>query len=99
MKTKRKLVQPSDIIAMNEAYLKIGTYAGAGRATGWSASIVKRYIIPDYKPKAEREPIEKIEFVIPPADTLKYPDSWSSFLTLSEEEIEGIKELQKTISI
>jgi hypothetical protein len=99
MKTKRRLVQPSDIIAMNEAYLKIGTYAGAGRATGWSGSTVKRYIIPDYKPKAEREPIEKIEFVIPPADTLKYPDSWSSFLTLSEEEIKGIKELQKTISI
>ena len=99
MKTKRKLVQPSDIIAMNEAYLKIGTYAGAARATGWSASTVKRYIIPDYKSKAEREPVEKIEFVIPPADTLKYPDSWSDFLTLSEEEIKGIKELQKTISI
>jgi len=99
MKTKRKLVQPSDIIAMNEAYLKIGTYAGAARATGWSASTVKRYIIPDYKPEAKREPIKKIEFAIPSADTLKYPDSWSSFLTLSEEEIKGIKELQKTILI
>lgn len=99
MATKRKLVQPSDIIAINEAYLKIGTYAGAGRATGWSGSTVKRYIIPDYKPEAEREPITKIEFLIPSVDTLKYPDSWSSFLTLSEEEIEGIKELQKTISI
>lgn len=99
MKTKRKLVQPSDIIAMNEAYLKIGTYAGAARATGWSASTVKRYIIPNYKPKAEQESIEKIELVIPPADILKYPDSWSDFLTLSEEEIKGIKELQKTISI
>lgn len=99
MKSKRKLVQPSDIIAMNEAYLKIGTYAGAARATGWSASTVKRYIIPNYKPQAEPEPIEKIKFVIPLADTLKYPDSWSDFLTLSEEEIKGIKELQKTISI
>ena len=99
MSKTRRTVQPHDIIAMNEAYLKIGTYAGAGRATGWSGSTVKRYIIPDYKPEAEREPIEKIEFVIPSADTLKYPDSWSSFLTLSKEEIEVVKELQKTIPI
>ena len=99
MSKTRRTVQPHDIIAMNEAYLKIGTYAGAARATGWSASTVKRYIIPDYKPEAEREPITKIEFLIPPVDTLEYPDSWSSFLTLSEEEIKGIKELQKTISI
>lgn len=99
MSKTRRTVQPSDIIAINEAYLKIGTYAGAGRETGWSGSTVKRYIIPDYKPEAELEPIEKIEFVIPSADVLKYPDSWSSFLTLSKEEVEGIKELQKTISI
>ena len=59
MATKRKLVQPSDIIAMNEAYLKIGTYAGAARATGWSASTVKRYIIPDYKPQAEQNQSKK----------------------------------------
>lgn len=99
MATKRRLVQPSDIVAMNEAYLKIGTYAGAGRATGWSGSTVKKYIIPDYKPEAEQEPIKKIEFAISSTDTLRYPDSWSSFLTLSKKEIEGVRELQKTISI
>ena len=49
------------IIKMNELYLQIGTYAGVSRALGGSpsASTVKKYIVPGYKPQAE---ITKISF-------------------------------------
>lgn len=99
MSTKRRTVQSEDIIAINEAYLKIGTYAGAGRATGWSGSTVKRYIIDGYVAEKDKTPMEKIEFTIPNIEELFYPTSWSNFLTLTDEEVEDIKELQKTISI
>ena len=41
-------VTEEDIIQMNEAYLLCGTYSGAAKATGWSASTVKKYIISGY---------------------------------------------------
>ena len=97
MTKKRRTVQPEDIIAINEAYLKIGTYAGAGRATGWSGSTVKRYIIPDYEPQANQEPVIEEKFEIPDAETLVYPENWETFLTLTEEELESCKTLQKSI--
>lgn len=97
MTKKRRTVQPDDIIAINEAYVKIGTYAGAGRATGWSGSTVKRYIIVDYVPKAEQKPIEKEEFNILPADELEFPKNWEQFLTLTAEETQKKQELQQTI--
>lgn len=96
MAKKRRTVQQEDIIAINEAYKRIGTYAGAGRATGWSGSTVKRYIIPDYVPEAEVEPIVEEEFIIP-EETMDYPEDWEKTLQLTEEELKGIKELQKTI--
>ena len=92
-------VQPDDIIKMNELYLTIGTYAGVGRATGWSGSTVKRYIIPDYKPKNQQEKIQQIEFDIPNIESLRYPADWGAFLQLSEEEKEGVKKLQETLLI
>lgn len=99
MSKTRKTVQPHDIIAMNEAYIKIGTYAGAGRETGWSGSTVKRYIIADYVPQSEQKPIVKEEFVIPSSDYLQFPSNWEKTLQLSEEELSEIVELQKTISL
>ena len=98
-KPKRKTVQPDDIIEMNELYLTIGTYAGVGRATGWSGSTVKRYIIPNYVAKDKQEKIEPMEFDVPAGETLIYPAVWSDFLQLTNEEQIGISELQKTISI
>lgn len=41
-------VTDEDIIQMNEAFLLCGTYSGAAKATGWSASTVKKYIISGY---------------------------------------------------
>ena len=44
----RRTVNEEDIIQMNEAFLLCGTYSGAAKATGWSASTVKKYIISGY---------------------------------------------------
>ena len=41
-------VTQENIIEMNEIYLKVGTYAETARRTGFSASTVKKYIIPNY---------------------------------------------------
>ena len=41
-------ITDEDIIQINEAYLLCGTYSGAAKATGWSASTVKKYIISGY---------------------------------------------------
>lgn len=44
----RRTVNEEDIIQINEAFLLCGTYSGAAKATGWSASTVKKYIISGY---------------------------------------------------
>ena len=51
----RTVVTDDLIIEMNELYLKLKTYAGVSRALGGSPSptTVKKYIIPNYKPRKE----------------------------------------------
>lgn len=44
----RRTVNEEDVIQINEAFLLCGTYSGAAKATGWSASTVKKYIISGY---------------------------------------------------
>ena len=41
----RKLVEPQDIIKMNELYKELGTYAAVARKVGFSPTTVKKYII------------------------------------------------------
>lgn len=92
-----KRVTNDDIILMNEAYLISGTYAAAARATGFSASTVRKYIIPNYKsqPIIEEEDIE-----LPPlteiADQLP---PWYDITCLTPEEEKEIKLLWKEMLV
>lgn len=43
-------VTPTDIAHFNELYYKLKTYAAVARETGFSASTVKRYIDPNWRP-------------------------------------------------
>jgi len=86
-----KRVGPEDIIQINEAYLSCGTYSGAAAATGWSASTVKKYVIPNYKSEQKIEvtniempPIEEIADRLPP---------WYDITCLTPEEEKEIKKL------
>lgn len=82
---------------MNEAYLACGTYSGAAKATGWSASTVKKYIIPDYKGEQK---VEVIDIELPPieeiADKLL---PWYDLTCLTPEEEKEIKQLWKEMLV
>ena len=86
-----KRVTQDDIIAMNEAYLACGTYSGAAKATGWSASTVKKYIVDGYK---SEQKVEALNIELPPikeiADRLP---PWYDITCLTPEEEKEIKQL------
>lgn len=92
-----KRVTQEDIVKMNEAYALCGTYSGAAAATGWSASTVKKYIIPDFKSEQKVEvddielpPIEEIANRLPP---------WYDLTCLTPEEEREIKILWKELTV
>lgn len=83
-------ITKDDIYNINCAYLRLGTYAATARELGFSASTVKKYIIPNFQPA-----LEKKEFSSEIKPISEITINWS--LSLSAEEIEEIKELQKEI--
>ena len=98
----RLIVDNDLIIKMNELYLQIGTYAGVSRALGGSpsASTVKKYIVPGYKPQAE---VTKISFSwedVPKAKDieLKYSD-FGDLCELAATEIVEIEKLWEELSV
>ena len=90
-------VSQEDIILINEAYLAVGTYSGAAAATGWSASTIKKYIIPDYK---SEQKIEAVDIELPPLNEIadKLPP-WYDITCLTPEEEREIKQLWKEMIV
>ena len=94
-----KRVTQEDIIKMNEAYLACGTYSGAAKATGWSASTVKKYIVSDYKSETNTNTnVEDIE--LPPINEIadKLPP-WYDLTCLTPQEEKEIKALWKEMIV
>ena len=91
------------IIEINELYKEIGTYAGVARKLGISGTTVKKYVQTDYVAFADRSFIRAdigecrkiIENFRLNKEDMKEP----SFLILTEEEREEIKELWKELSV
>lgn len=54
-------VNHDDIIKINEAYLRIGTYSGVARELGYSPATVKKYVSLDYVSQDE-------SFIKPPSN-------------------------------
>ena len=90
-------VSQEDIILINEAYLAAGTYSGVAAATGWSASTIKKYIIPDYK---SEQKVEAVDIELPPLSEIadKLPP-WYDITCLTPEEEREIKQLWKEMII
>ena len=90
-------VSQEDIILINEAYLAAGTYSGAAAATGWSASTIKKYIIPDYK---SEQKVEAVDIELPPLSEIadKLPP-WYDITCLTPEEEYEIKQLWKEMIV
>lgn len=88
-------VTPEDIKNFNELYLKLKTYAAVARETGFSASTVKKYIIPNYVSVSQKE-VKRYEgddvlhFTTKPFLNL---DNFGELCVLSEEEKMEIEEL------
>lgn len=82
---------------MNEAYLACGTYSGAAKATGWSASTVKKYIIPDYK---SEQKVEVVDIELPSIEEIadRLPP-WYDLTCLTPEEEQEIKQLWKEMLV
>lgn len=94
-----RVVTNEDVKNMNKLYLELHTYAAVARATGFSPSTVKKYIIKDYQVVDETK-IKKWDGPLPDFDsTIFRIKDWNSLTILSQEEIKEIKELWKELEV
>ena len=94
-------VTSEDILHINELYYKYKTYAETARQTGFSASTVKKYVIPGWKPVAT-ENIIKFELKqIPEFDgsVFKNVNNYGELCVLTEQEKEEMKELWRELAV
>lgn len=85
-----KRVTQEDIVLMNEAYLACGTLSGAAKATGWSASTVKKYLIPDFK---SEQKVEAANIELPPISKVLEQLQGDNLTRLRPDEEKEIKQL------
>lgn len=77
-------VNHDDIIKINEAYLRIGTYSGVARELGYSPATVKKYVSLDYVSQDE-------SFIKPPSSLEELESRLEQAPTaISELKSEGI---------
>lgn len=95
-------VTQSDIQVFNELYAEVKTYAEVARRTGFSASTVKKYIVPGYIKKADvkfepvsKELVSSIEDYIAPRAVLLDPYA----MILTDEEVDGMVSLWEALSL
>jgi len=95
-----KRVNTLDIIKMNDLYLKYKNKAEVARQTGFSASTVAKYLIPNYVPTSEIKVIAFDSVVSKKVNKNRFElTSWNSLLDLTEEEKKEIEELRKEVSL
>ena len=80
-----KRVTPQDIVNINELYLIHKVKAEVARQTGFSASTVAKYIIPDYKAEPINTEYEKIEEKTVDVSIFLIPN-WNDLIIISDEE-------------
>ena len=84
------------IIEINEAYLACGTLSGAAKATGWSASTVKKYLIPDFK---SEQKVEVANIELPPISKVLEQLQGDNLTCLRPDEEKEIKNLWKEMLV
>lgn len=97
-----KRVTEDDKILFNTLYLKLGTYSGVAKETGFSASTVKKYIVPDFRIPEDNSIVkftkEDVPKVFDPI-TLVESENWGELCNLTLEEVAEINELKKELLI
>ena len=102
-------IDDDTIIRINELYLEIGVKSKVAQMVGVSPSTVSKYIIPDYKPAAA-EPEAPVEFDKPIPGAAAFVNLIKSThmsptkafclaCMLTEEEWDGVREIQKGVNI
>lgn len=94
-----KVVTKLDIQEMNKLYLELKTYAAVARATGFSPSTVKKYIISGYEVTDEKE-IIRFNRELPEFDsTIFRTNDWGPLCELTKEEIDNLPALWKELEV
>lgn len=94
-----RVITNADIKEINRLYAELKTYAAVSRATGFSPSTVKKYVITDYKPVEEKNIIH-FNRPLPEFDSSIFRiNDWGTLCELSEEESEEIKILWNELEV
>ena len=96
-------VTNEDILRINEIYYKTKVYAETARQTGFSASTVKKYVIPGWKP-VENKNIIKFDMAQLPdftraAEMFRGISNYGNLCVLTDYEKEQMKELWEELAI
>ena len=96
-------VTNEDILRINELYYKYKVYAEVARQTGFSASTVKKYVIPGWQP-VQAENIIHFDLAYLPdfAEAVKIfrsIDNYGNLCVLTEFEQKEVKELWKELAV
>ena len=92
-----KRITEEDIKIINETFLVCKTYSGVAKATGFSPSTVKKYVIPNY---VSEKPQIQYNIVLPSIEeTIEKLKSYSALCSITEEEKENLKEIWSTILV
>lgn len=96
-------VTNEDILRINELYYKHKVYAEVARQTGFSASTVKKYVIPGWAP-VQTENIKRFDMATLPdfqeaVKIFRGIDNYGALCVLTEREQEEIKELWGELAI
>lgn len=94
-----RVVTQADIKEMNKLYVTLKTYAAVARATGFSPSTVKKYIIQGYQ-VVEEDNIIRFNKPLPDFDDSKLlTNDWGNLCVLTEEEIDDLPNIWKEIEV
>lgn len=96
-------VTNEDILRINELYYKHKVYAEVARQTGFSASTIKKYVIPGWKP-VENKNIIKFDMAQLPdftraAEMFRGISNYGNLCVLTDYEKEQMKELWEELAI
>ena len=96
-------VTNEDILRINELYYKHKVYAEVARQTGFSASTVKKYVIPGWEPVAAENiihfDIAQLPDFTEAAKIFRGVDNYVYLCQLTPIETEEIKELWKELAV
>lgn len=96
-------VTNEDILHINELYYKYKTYAEVSRQTGFAASTIKKYVIPNWEPVAP-EAIIHFDLAQLPDFTeavkiFRGVDNYGALCVLTDYEKEQMKNLWKELAV